>query len=388
MAFDFATLNRAGGSLYKPRILGYSRDIIGTELGNRAAERDAFSEQGQRARLAELSQQDMANEQMQREREAFELAKRQKEKEEYAKWEKEQILNQVASQLYSDKKANGDYGAMLSPSQQLAMAAKEAARRGQGGYAQEFMAQAQGLAAKEQQAAQAAEQTRLENEKLKAEAELARRKAEAGYRESSDVIDSTDSAGNVRLISKRTGEVLKEIPGAGKPSATFEKTQAAQKKMAGDLDSAIADLEEVTKEGGLLETSTGSGLGALVDTGVGFFGGSTEGAIAASRLGPIYDKALKMVPRFEGPQSDKDTAAYNRAAGDFANPAMPKDRKLGAAKELLRIMKERRGQFVGSDIQGTEADQLPPSMGYVETRVLPDGRKIGKKSDGSLELIK
>lgn len=66
--------------------------------------------------------------------------------------------------------------------------------------------------------------------------------------------------------------------------------------------------------------------------------------------------ALKMVPRFEGPQSDKDTKSYQEASGQLANPKIPNATKKVAAREIVRLMKARRGQFVAKDAVGTEAD--------------------------------
>jgi hypothetical protein len=161
---------------------------------------------------------------------------------------------------------------------------------------------------------------------------------------------TTDSAGNVRRFNK-FGEQIGEVnKGAGKPSATYERTQALQKQLTQDLALTIRELENAVKPKGLIEQSTGSGAGALVDASRAFFGGATEGAIAVATLKPIYDRVLKIVPRFEGPQSNKDTQSYENAAGQLANPAVPNEIKLAAAKEILRIMKERQAQFISRDM--------------------------------------
>jgi len=83
---------------------------------------------------------------------------------------------------------------------------------------------------------------------------------------------------------------------------------------------------------------------------MGFFGSSTAGAQAAAALKPIYDRVLKLVPRFEGPQSNKDTQSYENAAGQLANPAVPNETKLVAAREILRLMKARQAQFISRDM--------------------------------------
>lgn len=168
----------------------------------------------------------------------------------------------------------------------------------------------------------------------------------------------TDSQGNVLLYNKQGG-IINRLEGAGKPSSTYEKARLAEKNMARDITQAISELELATKDGGLIDASTGSGAGALVDAGARFFGGSTSGARAASRLAPIADMVLKLVPRFEGPQSDKDTESYRRASGDLANSNLPNEERKAAATEILRIMKNRRGQFEGVAPAGRPILGLP-----------------------------
>ncbi len=180
----------------------------------------------------------------------------------------------------------------------------------------------------------------------------------ASLRQPTAPIQLTDAAGNVKLVDQQ-GNLVKDLGAVGKPSAGFEKAGAAKKKMTSDLDTAITELEKATADGGLIDKSTGSGAGALVDAAAGFFGKATPGSIAVGQMKPIFDLALKMVPRFEGPQSDKDTASYKEAAGELANPNAPNERKKAAGKEILRLMKSRRGQFIDKSIEGTDADVAP-----------------------------
>ena len=185
----------------------------------------------------------------------------------------------------------------------------------------------------------------------------------AGLRQPAAPIQVTDAAGNVKLVDQK-GNLVKDLGAVGKPSAGFEKAGAAKKKMGGELDTAIAELEKATADGGLIDKSTGSGAGALVDMAAGFVGKATPGSIAVGQMKPIFDLVLKMVPRFEGPQSDKDTASYKEAAGELANPNAPNERKKAAGKEILRLMKARKGQFIDKAVEGTEADV--PSAGGVK----------------------
>lgn len=164
------------------------------------------------------------------------------------------------------------------------------------------------------------------------------------------------------------GDVVSTVKGAGKPSATYEKTEAQKKTMGKDLDLAISELANVTKDGGLIDQSTGSYIGKAVDIGARAFGKATSGDIAAGKLAPIADLALKMVPRFEGPQSNADTASYKQAAGQLADNTLPAEIRKEAGKEVLRLMKARKNQFVTQDMaSGNTAvpSGIAPPEGFV-----------------------
>ena len=67
-----------------------------------------------------------------------------------------------------------------------------------------------------------------------------------------------------------------------------------------------------------------------------------------------------MVPRFEGPQSDKDTMSYKQAAGQLADASVPTEVRKNAGKEVLRLMKLRKNQFVTQDMA---QDGVGPNAG-------------------------
>ena len=175
----------------------------------------------------------------------------------------------------------------------------------------------------------------------------------------------TDEFGNVTLLNK-FGQIIQPTAAAGAgapatlraaPSATVQKTQAQQKQLSKDLDTALFELKAASKDGGLIDQSTGSGVGRAVDVGARFIGSATEGDIAIGKLKPIADLVLKLVPRFEGPQSDKDTQSYREAAGQLADPGMPTKIRKEAAKTIIRLMENRKGQFVSNEManQGVSA---------------------------------
>jgi hypothetical protein len=163
-------------------------------------------------------------------------------------------------------------------------------------------------------------------------------------------------------IYKGGGKNAAGVIGAGKPSAAQEKATLLKQQLSKDLDFAINELTEVTKDGGLIDKSTGSGAGRLVDLGAAFVGTATPGAIAIGQLKPIQDLVLKMVPRFEGPQSDKDTQSYKEAAGQLADPTLPTETRKAAGKTVLRLMKERKNQFVTPELASEGIGASPSTV--------------------------
>jgi hypothetical protein len=179
-------------------------------------------------------------------------------------------------------------------------------------------------------------------------------------------IPLTDAAGNVRIVSPTTAKQIGEtITAGGKPSATYEKNTALKQAMKTNIDSTINELDEISKPGGLIAQSTGSRFGAAVDYMGEVVGKATQGSIASARLAPIADKVLKMVPRFEGPQSDKDVKSYEKAGGDLANPYLPVEKRIAAAKEIARLLRDRKDQFVDKDAlaRGDITPEPAPAVG-------------------------
>jgi hypothetical protein len=180
--------------------------------------------------------------------------------------------------------------------------------------------------------------------------------------------------GSLGIVNMDTGVITRStVDGAtvkGKPSAFAEKATAQKAQMGKDLGFAIAQLTDITKDGGLIDQSTGSGAGRLVDIGAGFVGQATKGAIAIGKIAPVADLALKMIPRFEGPQSNADTKSYKEAAGQLADPTLPTEIRKQAGRAVLRIMKERQGQFVTSDMAAegvapaAAAPRIAPPVGF------------------------
>lgn len=200
-------------------------------------------------------------------------------------------------------------------------------------------------------------------------------RSQLGLSKSTEVAQTiTDETGRVRMFNKQGQEITPTAAAApgqaptpveikGKPSATFEKTRALRQQQAKDLDYAIKELESASVDGGLIDQSTGSGAGRAVDVSAEFFGKATPGSIAIGKLQPIADLVLKQIPRFEGPQSDKDTQSYKEAAGQLANGSLPNEIRKEAARTIIRLMKDRKEQFVSTEMaaEGLPAGRAAPA---------------------------
>lgn len=140
-------------------------------------------------------------------------------------------------------------------------------------------------------------------------------------------------------LAAKTDAAIREADGAtrakGAAEADIKREGDAFKrtKDANEVLTALDGAESILRAG----RATGSGAGASVDKAAAFFGQSTVGAQDAARLKPIASTILQKVPRFEGPQSDKDVASYKEAAGNLADETLPRETRLAAASELRRL---------------------------------------------------
>lgn len=176
-------------------------------------------------------------------------------------------------------------------------------------------------------------------------------------------------------------KMLRDIRQAGGEAGAQEtarlaaRSEATRREEAAQLDRGIEELRRISAPGGLLERSTGSGVGRLLDIAGEFFGVSSRGAQAAAALAPIADIVLKLVPRFEGPQSDRDTRSYQEAAGRLADPTIPNETRLAAAREIIRLMETRRNQFQFGEGGGSPPPAQPARTGQSQmTRTFQEGQ--------------
>jgi len=125
---------------------------------------------------------------------------------------------------------------------------------------------------------------------------------------------------------KKEAEVIAEAK--GKEGAATIKKQAF-------ADNAYPIVKEL---GAIIKESTGSGIGASVDSLAAQIGASPKGAQAIAKLETFASPLVSMVPRFEGSQSDRDVLMYQKQAGDFANPKLPIATRLAALQGMVKLL--------------------------------------------------
>lgn len=170
------------------------------------------------------------------------------------------------------------------------------------------------------------------------------------------------------VVDGRSGRKIGDGPKLSETGKSNAKRQIAAQGTQEAIDRARALL---TGAGGQ-ELPTSSGIGAAVDTAASIFGMTPAGAKTADQLKVAGGALVSKVPRFEGPQSDKDVAHYKEVAGRIGDPTMPIARRLAALEEVERIWGEfeagkKYGFFQvsgpgGAPKQGTPTlpDQPPP----------------------------
>jgi hypothetical protein len=121
-------------------------------------------------------------------------------------------------------------------------------------------------------------------------------------------------------------------------------------KNARDSFSVIKDAADIFNTG----RPTSGGF-QNIGTGVAeFFNIPTQAADADAQLTILGEKLTAQVPRFEGPQSDKDTEAYRAAAGNLGNSNKTISSRMSALRTLIDLNKKYypQGNWDSIDLAG------------------------------------
>lgn len=169
---------------------------------------------------------------------------------------------------------------------------------------------------------------------------------------------------------QRLGGAPQAQPGAyaaGPSAAETAAAAAAQAKAVGTANADVVRDTEGRKKGVMYAENIGnadralellklgptaSGIGALADSGAAFFGQATAGAKIAAQLDIISAGMIKNVPRFEGPQSDKDVDQYKSAAGRVGDRTLPVEIRMAAAEEVKSLAQKASEQQGKSSTPG------------------------------------
>jgi hypothetical protein len=118
--------------------------------------------------------------------------------------------------------------------------------------------------------------------------------------------------------------------------AQFAKDNQKNVKNAREAFGSIKAVAEI-----LRTNDPSSGFFENVITGTReMFGGGGKQSQEDAKLKVLGQKLVQQVPRFEGPQSDKDVASYQAAAGDIGNPNRPIAARLAALQTLVELNKK------------------------------------------------
>lgn len=135
------------------------------------------------------------------------------------------------------------------------------------------------------------------------------------------------------IVDGRTNKVIGVGPKLTQTGTANIKKQAAMEGLASDLKTA-EDLLTGVATG---SKPTSSGAGAAYDYAASLIGVAPEGSAEADELKVVAGRLVQKVPRFEGPQSDRDVQLYKESAADAGNSKIPIARRLAAVRRMKML---------------------------------------------------
>lgn len=168
------------------------------------------------------------------------------------------------------------------------------------------------------------------NRDLRATLAAAVHSAGGGDKASNYQIVGPDKDGYMTRVNKLTGETVPLGP-VGRQDSAITKAQQEAARQQGSSQDALKDIAEAKK---LLPNATGSGVGAAVDMLYRGVGATNDGMKANRALKVLSGRLTMSVPRFEGPQSDKDVQTYKEQAADVGNESLTTSERLAALKQV------------------------------------------------------
>jgi hypothetical protein len=186
-----------------------------------------------------------------------------------------------------------------------------------------------------------------------------------------------DGPNGPNLVNKSTGLARPVATTDGSPLLNKDSVIAKNARLADTLTGQIGQART------LLKKATGSGAGKMIDTAGNFVGLSTDGADAAAQLETLSGWMTSNVPRFEGPQSDKDTGTYQIMAARVGDRSVPVSQRSAALDIVEQLMAKYSGK-PGTAPAGMVVPAPPPAgSGPMLARPQRGGSYQGRTPIGS-----
>lgn len=145
--------------------------------------------------------------------------------------------------------------------------------------------------------------------------------------------------GPMQLISGKAVPIL----GVGGEQVKGTTGSAGGKGAVAASKDALDAMDILSQAAPLVRKSTGSTIGAGVDSLAGLVGASTQGAQTAGQLKALGGMLIAKMPKMSGPQSDKDVQLYRDMAGNIGDPTIPAPQKEAAMQTIMEIQARYAG---------------------------------------------
>lgn len=178
------------------------------------------------------------------------------------------------------------------------------------------------------------------------------------------------------VIDGRTRQVLGAGPKLTETGRSIQKQLTNAQGLGKDLQMAedllmgnVRDSEGNVTKG---NSPTSSLIGKGVDLLGSVVGYSPSGAPEAKSLEVVGGRLVQKVPRFEGPQSNKDVDLYKSMAADVANSGLPIATRLASLRTMREIYQGyedgSRGRIIQNALSGTGTNQVSGKINASPTK--------------------
>lgn len=133
----------------------------------------------------------------------------------------------------------------------------------------------------------------------------------------------------------------------GRPNPKIAEQQRAETLRQQKLKPLLDEIDEVLDRG----KATSSIVGAGIDATAKLWGANPRGSLDAARLDALGGQLVMMMPRMEGPQSDKDVDLYKQMAGRVGSRTTTIAARKAAMETIRRLNKKYEDINNGSQVK-------------------------------------